>query len=246
MKVIVNEQGYNINYLDKVFILSEKVLFIPNLINIVLYKCVYDNSAFKQNLFESLDIKPALSLSKAIIKRKSEYLAGRYCAKKALEKVNIYNVNIMPDNDRCPLWPSHVLGSITHTKDHAFSAVASKNNYKYLGIDFEEFMSPITATSIYSRIINNAEYCLIAKNNLSFSKAVTLIFSAKESLFKALFPYVGEYFDFTAAQIVNYSCENKSFELILCENLTDQLIKGTSFRGHFEQTNSHILTIIAM
>lgn len=66
----------------------------------------------------------------------------------------------------------------------------------YLGIDLEKKLSKECVIEIKSSIISLDEENLILKSKLSFEDAFTLIFSAKESLFKALYPSVRAYFDF--------------------------------------------------
>ncbi|SFD15769.1 4'-phosphopantetheinyl transferase family protein [Pseudoalteromonas denitrificans] len=233
------------NNLSAPFILSENSIRIPHLNKLHLFKCTYDKNNFHQSLFKQFNIELTSSLLNSLDKRKSEYLAGRYCANKALSQLNIHNANITPGMHRAPIWPKGVLGSISHTKSHAFCAVASNSHYTYLGIDYEELMTEKIANEIKSTIINDAEYSLLLNTQLSFEHALTLAFSAKESLFKALYPYVGKYFDFTAAELTYYSSKNNHFELILQESLTKKLIKGMSFKGWFKKTSTHIFTIIA-
>jgi 4'-phosphopantetheinyl transferase EntD len=83
------------------------------------------------------------------------------------------------------------------------------------------------------------------ENSLNFSQAFTLAFSAKESLFKALYPSVGYYFDFSVANITQFNSESNSFTLVLTEDLTAELTKGTEFNGFFQQIEQQVLTLIA-
>jgi enterobactin synthetase component D len=228
------------------FIVSESLITIPRFNELYLYRCEFNKASFEVSFFEQFNIQFVDTLMNAVDKRKSEYLAGRYCANNALKKLNIHNVNITPGGHRAPIWPAGVIGSITHTKNHAFAAVTENKHYTYLGIDYEQFMTRETANEVKSTIISQREDCLLNDVEWDFEQALTLAFSAKESLFKALYPYVGKYFDFSAAELVCFSNQKQSFELILLESLSCQLTKGMSFKGWFEQTNSHVLTVIAL
>ena len=66
-------------------------------------------------------------------KRIQEYLAGRYCAKKAFEKAGYVLTNLKNDKNRAPVWPQEYCGSISHTKELAVSVVSK--TLKSVGID---------------------------------------------------------------------------------------------------------------
>ena len=74
---------------------------------------------------------------------------------------------------------------------------------------------------IQDSIIFNNEKEYLQKSELSLVEAFTLTFSAKESLFKALYSSVGDYFDFSAAKITKLSVKDKSSHQKLVEMLHD-------------------------
>ena len=82
-------------------------------------------------------------------------------------------------------------------------------------------------------------------SQLSFEDAFSLIFSAKESLFKALYPSVRVYFDFYSAKITAICCITNSFTLTLLEDLTPELRANIEFSGHFIFDKNYVFTIIA-
>jgi len=227
------------------FIFSEDTLNVDHFNELHIHRCSFVKENFHIRLFEDLNIEFVESLTNAVDKRKSEYLAGRYCAKQALTKLNIYDFNILTGHHRAPIWPKAVVGSITHTKGFALSAVAHCENYTYLGIDYEECLTQKTAAEVQSSIISPLEFNLLNNSGLGFEEALTLTFSGKESLFKALYPHVGQYFDFRDAGIVDISTQSQTFELTLLKSLNNQIIKGISFKGWFEISNNHVITIIA-
>ena len=95
-------------------------------------------------------------------------------------------------------------------------------------------------------IVNEDEIEFLVDSSFDFSLTLTIIFSAKESLFKALYPYIGRYFDFSAASIIDFSNNNQSFELRLNQSLSKELVKGSRFKGYFSVESNHVLTLIAM
>ena len=106
-------------------------------------------------------------------------------------------------------------------------------------------MSPKCVIEIKNSIINLQEEDLILKSQLSFEDAFSLIFSAKESLFKALYPSVRAYFDFSSAKITAICCNTNSFTLTLLEDLTPELRADIEFKGNFIFDKNNVFTIIA-
>lgn len=105
-------------------------------------------------------------------------------------------------NDRSPAWPKGFIGSITHAKGIAASAVLPISKIKGLGLDLECWLTPELASQIQPNI------CIVEELNtfsvdFSFNEKVTLIFSAKEALYKMLYPQVKQFFDFTDAKLIN-------------------------------------------
>lgn len=184
-------------------------------------------------------------IKRARQKRQAEYLAGRYCASLALRALGSAFSTVATTRHRAPVWPSGIIGSITHTSDKAYAAVGYCKDFNYVGIDYEEIIQTKTALNIRAVIINEMENHVLNDSGFDFEIGLTLIFSAKESLFKALYPYVGEYFDFSAAQMIQLSKLEASFTLRLCESLSDDLVIGRCFTGWFEVGLTNILTVIA-
>ena len=79
---------------------------------------------------------------------------------------------------------------------------------------------------------------------MSSNVAFTLIFSAKESLFKALYPHVGDYFDFSAAEVVEINGNVGHFTIKLAQQLTSALKEGMTFKGYFDINADDVTTYI--
>ncbi|EJJ4223270.1 enterobactin synthase subunit EntD [Salmonella enterica] len=113
-------------------------------------------------------------------KRKAEHLAGRIAAVHALREADIRTVPGIGDN-RQPLWPDGVFGSISHGASTALAVISRQR----VGVDIETIMSPQTATELASSIIDSDERQILQASSLPFPLALTLAFSAKESVYKA-------------------------------------------------------------
>jgi enterobactin synthetase component D len=172
--------------------------------------CKYDQRQFKNNDFKALGIICPQHITEAVIKRKSEYLAGRYMAKTALGEIGVTWGDIPTGKNRSPVWPANTVGSITHSNNIAICCVANNLNIKYLGIDIEHLMESNLAREIKINIITEREEVYLQSKLHKIEQYVTLAFSAKESLFKAIYQYVGFYFDFMAAEVI--FIDNDSFK----------------------------------
>ncbi len=212
--------------------------------SVMLTMCDYSVVNYSYNWFERLSINCPHSIKNSVKKRQAEYLAGRFMARCSLKKLGFQCVDIPIGKHRNPLWPYNILGSITHTQSKAICLITYKCNYQYLGVDLERILALTLIAEIKNSIINKQEKDIIDNSQLSFEQAFTLSFSAKESLFKALYPSVGYYFDFSAAEIVRICCKNNTFKIRLTQNLTDILKKDMVFSGIFCIVDTSMLTII--
>src|ERR1700720_856307 len=76
-------------------------------------------------------------LGRAIPKRAREFAAGRLCARPALAELGILDVAIEVGDDRQPIWPDSMVGSITHTAGFCAAVVAERRVVGALGLDRE-------------------------------------------------------------------------------------------------------------
>lgn len=114
-------------------------------------------------------------------KRQSEHLAGRIAAVYALRTVGEKSVPGIGEN-RTPLWPTGLYGSISHCGQTAIAIVS----HSPVGIDIEEVMNVSLAKSLAEQVASSTELTNLHAAPIPFPLALTLAFSAKESLYKAL------------------------------------------------------------
>ena len=137
----------------------------------------------------------AIQVARAVPKRVREFAAGRLCARRALAEFGIAGFAIGVAADRQPIWPPHMIGSITHTADFAAAAVAERICMPAIGID-SEIVGHVNA-EIWPAICIPSETAWIRSLPASEqAAAVTLIFSAKEAFYKCQYPLVAERLNF--------------------------------------------------
>ncbi len=226
------------------FIINEGIFDALHSTNVSCYQCEFDNTHYEDLLFTQHEIEYAPFLNRAVIKRKAEFFAGRYAAQQAMKRLKVEKNSVGIGQHRNPVWPASLVGSITHTTTQAICAIARNTDYKSLGIDLADQISVATANNIKDQIIQTHEAETLSKLPLSFEQSLTLAFSAKESLFKALYPHVGFYFEFYVAEICEIEMKTHTFLMRLTRDLNDLLIKNMVFQGRFKMQSDTIFTSI--
>jgi 4'-phosphopantetheinyl transferase EntD len=86
---------------------------------------------------EPLTQAEAALVERAIAKRKLEFAKGRECARRALRQLGVEGFSLLNGTRRAPLWPSGVVGTVTHCRTFCAVAVARRNRYAGIGLDAE-------------------------------------------------------------------------------------------------------------
>jgi 4'-phosphopantetheinyl transferase EntD len=137
----------------------------------------------------------AAYLGRAVPKRIQEFAAGRVCARRALCEFGIVDFPIRVADDRQPIWPDRIRGSITHTAGFCAAVVAERRRIGAVGLD-SEVVGDVNA-EIWPSICVSVETAWLSSLPPSQrTAAVTLIFSAKEAFYKCQYPVVREFLDF--------------------------------------------------
>lgn len=142
-----------------------------------------------------------LALGQAVEKRRSEFNTGRECARKALVGLGLPAQPIPSGARGEPLWPAGIVGSITHCEGYRACAVAHAREFIALGIDAEPH-GPLPA-GVLSEIARAEELSRLRELSLAAPGIHwdRLLFSAKESIYKAWFPLVGRSLEFDDAEV---------------------------------------------
>jgi enterobactin synthetase component D len=195
--------------------------------------------------FPGSDLPPELEAAVAI--RRTQFLAGRYCAAQAITRLcgGDASVTVGRGANGAPVWPDGLTGSITHTADFASAAVASRTNVRSLGIDTELIMATERARRIASAVLVASE-SPAANRAIDEAVWITLVFSAKESLFKCLYPIVGRHFDYSTVAVTSIDTKTGGFVAELQQTLTAELQAGTSIEGRFDISERYVHTGILL
>ncbi|MCX4181064.1 enterobactin synthase subunit EntD [Enterobacter sp. HSTU-ASh6] len=175
-------------------------------------------------------------LANAGRKRKAEHLAGRIAAAHALPDHTVPGIG--PSGE--PLWPEGISGSITHSGTQAMAVVVRHPDAR-VGIDCEAILPDREAREIQDGIIDAQEAMCLTRSGYPFALALTLTFSAKESLFKALFPQVKTFMDFDCARITRL--DERTLTLALTRSQAE-FKENMLFTVHWLLNNDRVITLL--
>ena len=200
----------------------------------LIYQARYSLAAYRQALFEQLNVPFAENVQHAVPKRQAEYLVGRYCANKALTQLGKEVTEIRTGQHRQPLWPEGIVGSISHSNEAALACVSRSNHIIGLGIDLEEIVNSTSMEKIESSILTERDKQCFAGCTLPRETLFTIIFSLKESFFKAAYAQVGKYFDFDAVSVEAIDETNGIIHFCVNYNLSNTILKGQVYQGGYK------------
>jgi len=217
-----------------------------------LVSAIFVSSAFDTSMLCEQDFNPHTipcpeNLRNASIKRRAEFLAGRMCAQQALFCLTGTPHTLRQGNDRLPRWPRGCVGSISHSNALAAAVVAYRTDYRSLGIDLEHAIRDEDCTDeLIGSIQTPAEWERLAVlPTLTRGQALTLAFSIKESVFKALYPLVHTYFDFKDVELI-WCKASGTAGLQLQRQLDAEWREGSELEGFFCLHCDYLLTWVAI
>jgi enterobactin synthetase component D len=214
-------------------------LLPPNVVQVAVSFCA-DDTAWSSIPQERM-LPPELRTASR--KRRQEYLAGRHCARAAIQRIiPEFNGTIGRGGDRAPSWPEGVAGSITHTQGFAAAAVAPVGVARAIGIDTELFLATDATDSLQALILGGDG--VLPASELPRNVLCTLIFSAKESLFKCLYGQVAKMFWLQDAQIV--ALEREHFHAHLMVDLGGEFEVGWRAQGTFVLERDRVHTAVVL
>jgi 4'-phosphopantetheinyl transferase EntD len=188
----------------------------------------------------------AALLGKAVTSRRREFGTTRWCARRALAKLGLPAAPILPGPRGAPIWPDGVAGSMTHCSGYRAAALAHSTDLAAIGIDAEPD-GPLPG-GVRDRIARPEELAALAElmaaaPGTSWDK---LLFSAKESTYKAWFPLAQRWLGFTDASIGINPADGAFIARLLVPGPVLGGRQLTEFHGRWLVRNGLVVTAIAM
>jgi 4'-phosphopantetheinyl transferase EntD len=138
-------------------------------------------------------------IARAVDKRRHEFTTGRRCARAALARLGLPARPILSGPNREPLWPPDIVGSITHCTGYRAAAVAPVSVVRTIGVDAEP-NAPLPAGVDIAVPAEREWLADFARADPSVCWD-RLLFSAKESVYKAWFPLARCWLGFEEATV---------------------------------------------
>ena len=135
-------------------------------------------------------------VARAVKSRRSEFATVRVCARRALAELGLGPSPILPGIRGAPRWPAGAVGSMTHCLGYRAAAVAWSKDLSSIGIDAEPHH--VLPEDVLEQVALPSERHQITLLDAQAPGAHwdMLLFSAKESVYKAWFPLTHRWLGF--------------------------------------------------
>jgi enterobactin synthetase component D len=160
-------------------------------------------------------------------KGKREFLLGRICAQWNLAELKL----IDRDTSGRPVWSDDTIGSISHSRDFAIAAITNAESIKSIGIDIERVVDRKRVDVIKKMTLTREELKYLDSFSLDEQPQIaTVIFGAKETLYKLINPLCNCYINFHEGIFESYDKESGKYTI----RLESEKRELTSFQGLYE------------
>ena len=209
-------------------------------LSLPFYCIQFAPESYNESSFPDYGIAQPNHLQRAVGKRKAEYLAGRICAQHCLVQLGHPDFTVHSGEDRAPIWPPTVRASITHTRGIAAAIATTDKAIKGVGIDIERDMAAKQERELQRQLLHPQEYDLFTRLGKHHHNPLTLIFSAKESIYKALYSTVQCFFGFDAVKLIDFN--DHQLQYTVMTPLHQSIQPGTSLTVYYQCVEGLVLT----
>ena len=183
--------------------------------------------------YERLSAPEQAAVSQASVKRQREYATARDLARGALRELGVDAFDLLNGDDRAPIWPAGIVGSISHCDTRAFVALGRAAEVGSVGIDVEH-RTELKRDLWRMTLLPEEIAWLNTQASAGRGRLALAMFTAKEALYKAQYPRSTEYMGFMALRV-----ELRGRELICTfQSEVGPFEKGFVARGRFVEVPS--------
>jgi 4'-phosphopantetheinyl transferase EntD len=134
--------------------------------------------------------------------RRREFCTVRVLARRALERLapndrQLFAAHpLVPGPRGAPTWPAGIIGSMTHCADYRAAAVAWSGEYAAIGLDAE--LNRELPSAVQDLVCGPEERAMLEELQRRDAHVAwsAVLFSAKESVYKAWYPLMGTWLDY--------------------------------------------------
>jgi 4'-phosphopantetheinyl transferase EntD len=167
----------------------------------------------------------------AVEKRCREFSSGRVLARRAMAELGVPPAAIPRGNDRLPIWPLGLIGSIAHTDSYCAAAIGRREDgLRSVGLDLEP-AEPLPSDLLDRVTLSEERAWLASFNDVERGIYARALFSAKECAFKCQYPLTRTMLDFHDFAVV-LDREQERFTATLRRD-APPFENGSVFHGRF-------------
>jgi 4'-phosphopantetheinyl transferase EntD len=185
-------------------------------------------------------------IARAVDKRRREFTTARVCARAALARLGFPPVPIVPGLRGAPQWPDGVVGSMTHCAGYRACAVARDEDLRTIGLDAEPHdklpdgvLAAVSSPQERERLTALA----VAVPGTHWDR---VLFSAKESVYKAWFPLTRRWLGFEGASVAIDPVKGTFTARLLVDGPRLDSVIRTGFTGRWLVAGGLIITAITV
>ncbi|KAB8196053.1 4'-phosphopantetheinyl transferase superfamily protein [Nonomuraea phyllanthi] len=171
------------------------------MIEAILPRCVVAADLFHDPPDATLFPEEEKVIEESVEKRRREFATARLCARTALGRLGLPPAPVLPGLRGEPQWPHGVVGSITHCAGYRGAVLGDATKVATVGIDAEP--NDALANGVLEAVSLPEERAHLHRlsalhPHVSWDR---MLFSAKESVYKAWYPLAKRWLDFEDAVI---------------------------------------------
>ncbi len=175
--------------------------------------------------------------------RARDVMLGRACAQIALRQAGASSCDVDASPSRAPVWPDQWTGSLSHAAGIAWAMVARQADFASLGIDLERLLDGEALESVRSLVLTPGERQFEGGPTSDGTAWLsTLIFSAKESIFKCLSPLVRGFIDFNEMELSSVDLAAGLLRFVCLRRFSSWLDRGKQVDVRFARVGDLVLT----
>ena len=185
-------------------------------------------------------LEEELSLGNVVRARRREFRAGRIYVRQALLNLGVPEAVIPIGPDRVPVWPTGIVGSISHARNLCAVAVGKSADYIGFGIDIEED-SPLSEdlVGVISQVSELDQREAVEKYlGCDLPK---LLFVIKEAFYKTHFPLNRRFLTFRDVSI-ELDVEKHAAKAVIVSSSRSMTADTSRFKGRFGRSHGTLFS----
>lgn len=205
----------------------------------------FDEAQFTGAEFELSCVPCPDAIARSVRRRQAEFFFGRLAARLAVQGVSGRVADIPIGPHRRPVWPAGISGSISHADGIAVAAAVQSEPPFAIGIDVERLSPALDVGALADLIAAPSELEILSSQRDGWSRQLqlTLLFSAKEAIYKAYSTSVPAMDDFRDLHLVSIGGSPDTLDFALRPDIIVSHAFPRKLSAEFRVADSLVLTV---